>query len=853
MPTVNETYWGKPFTFYGTFNLRTGASDLSDSDYTDFPPFVLNDFRYEQSVSPDYSRATLRQAQNENSPQHTYWTPNNPYPDLSIAYCGIKNKNLPQCNVRGYGTFPQSAAYDYSNMEDNYCFRTIPDDIKPVMFVSNYRYQMYRADYSTYSNLPVNEFYNPYSGTSPNYTNGRFLWSPNTRDEPNNHPQRNTTYDTAYYRSIGLRTIFGVIMVQYYDVTTELHNTRKIPTTTHVKSMIDYESQTTAWKETKKIVRVYLDLYYRTSTTGLYERVDGKTTIKDSIVVDSIYGLKANTDIVTGLSEDDVSIYAPCFAYTNGTTNGNLPLFGLRSSTNTGYSQVGTNANGGMSSGNYVIIYGADMGTFKHGVSGASYERMVWREIDGDADLDFFRNAAAGYGLFFTDGVASDSGYADLFAAGHDTDRWYSDKMCLGVVDSRGYTDGTYTRGLLNATAPNWSWKTTDQSPYDPSLPPVPENHYSTQTEFNSIGDLASLTKRYVLNATGVESLGAALWDITADLIDNGGTPDYSELNEKILDQFLTNNPIDCIVGLQRYPMTIPTVGTDTVKLGKTDTGISCKPMEKTAFYYLFTGNTIAPKFGDSFLDYEPYTKMELYVPFCGTIQLNPADILNRKLNVQLAVDFTTGTATGFIMSDDLVIETVNGNIAIDLPITGIQAATVASQLNNAIANKMNRSLTRETATLGRISVQGLLRTISNPLAAHNEGEIAKNEETRADYELTHQNAPVHIIGSASAVGGWCIDLKCRLLIYYPTGEILRNANPPEWDNIQLARYGKNTGFACCMEKSIGSMNSGLVLGINPDLSGMVTNSTAANPATAAELELIRSAIAEGVIVPLLE
>lgn len=842
MPTVSTTYWGEPYTLYESYNVRTGTSNLTDPDFTDFPPFVRNNMR--GAETPNTASGTLYSAYLNNLDG---WSPSNPYPDLSIAYCGVKNPDLPICNTVAIGWDDNIDSHDYANPK--VCFKTDPNDIKPIMFLSKKRYMEQKAAHNLVADVDYNQFYNPYYEVSGSYFYGMYFWSPNYVQMSGSDlwSKRNISGDMAYWRSIGLRTVFGVIYVRYYDRTTEWHNTREVPTTTHLVTLHWYESQTAEWKATKKVVGAIMTMQIRKNKNGTY----GVMANNDSIVPDITIGMSAVKECFPSQPDEKLPIYSPVSSIDNYGYCYDFPLFGSRSEGGiTNYDDRTMRA-----SDKFGVLVGYRDSIFKHGSINAdsdTYKRRIWLEVDGDSDLEFIRQSAASYGLFFTDGDSSDSGYADLFSSGHDTDRWYNDKMCLGVVDSDGYTDGTYTRGLLNATAPNWSWKDTNQSAYDPSLPPIPENHYSTQTEFNSIGDLASLTKRYVLNATGVESLGAALWDITADLIDSGGTPDYSELNEKILDQFLTNNPIDCIVGLQRYPMAIPTVGTDTVKLGKTDTGISCKPMEKTAFYYLFEGNTIAPKFGDSFLDYEPYTKMELYVPFCGTIQLNPADILNRKLNVQLAVDFTTGTATGFIMSDDLVIETVNGNIAIDLPITGIQAATVASQLNNAIANKMNRSLTRETATLGRISVQGLLRTISNPLAAHNEGEIAKNEETRADYELTHQNAPIHIIGSASAVGGWCIDLKCRLLIYYPTGEILRNANPPEWENTQLARYGKNTGFACCMEKSIGSMNSGLVLGINPDLSGMVTNSAAANPATASELELIRSAIAEGVIVPLI-
>ena len=65
---------------------------------------------------------------------------------------------------------------------------------------------------------------------------------------------------------------------------------------------------------------------------------------------------------------------------------------------------------------------------------------------------------------------------------------------------------------------------------------------------------------------------------------------------------------------------------------------------------------------------------------------------------------------------------------------------------------------------------------------------------------------------------------------------------------MQLARYGRTTGFACCIEGQISSMNTGLVVGTAPDLNGMITT-TQGYAATAAELDLLRAAIAEGVII----
>ena len=839
MGTINTDIWGQPLAYFTMFNERTGASDLSDPDYDDYPPFTYNEINTDWSdPSGTTYPYTIRAGIAANK-----FIPTKKLPDYSIAYCGIYESSLPQNDIVCIGQSPTtpSGSLDYSE-----CFISQPDSILPLMFISNRAYRSYRS-VTTYHATNRN-FSNPLVASTS--TNLLKYFAPNTRDNASAWNTRNMCYDMAYWRSIGIRSVIGCIYVKYVDAA--LNSSTGLPTTYNYQpvSLKWYKEQTNEWKEAHPVTAAFMRLMTRSNVNGTYS-----TSAKsDSCMPDLTLNIIPNKNVVTGLDDYDTPCISPA-QMIDGETNSqiNLPIFGNITAAILAeggvLGQIGsTPSGGGMNTGNYPCYVGYHIGELHHGTGTATNQRSTWITADGTGDLEWIMRGAAAYGLFFTDGTPTE--YPDIFAAGNDTYRWVNENMCLGVVDENGYTHGDYTRGMANPTAPNFTWLDTTQSPYDPKKPKIPTNDYSSATVFNNIGDLATLTRRYVLNKTAVEHLGRELWQITADMLDDGGGGiDYTNLNDKILDTFLTNNPIDCIVSLQRYPLEVPKSATPVkIKLGKAETNVSAYLMEKAAYFYLFQGKTIAPKFADSFLDYEPYTKMELYVPFCGTIQLNPADIIDRDLNVQLVVDFTTGTATGFVMSDDLVIETVNGNIAIDIPVTGIQSATVASQLNNAIANKSNANRQAMQANWGQISIAGVVRAVYDTPSTIINAQIADINEKAADYELSHQNAPVHIIGSASAVGAWAIDLNCRLIIYYPTGDIIRSAAVPEWNNTQLAMYGKTTGFACCIESAIGDMGTGLVVGTAPDLRGMVTN-TNGYAATASELDMIRAAISEGVIV----
>lgn len=805
MPNINISIWGEPDYMYTGFNQRGGTSDINDADFTDFPPVAI-------CKNGNYYGNLLWQWLNDGK-----LSLDNEI-DKTICYVGMYNSELPQLNMVGllkdtYTTIENPYYYTDNTQIQSFFYGAITNYNEFADYLDWGASQLFTENY-TYVDYRLRRYKGGLQGTAP--------YSPNQPRNCNSNGLINV------FQSVGIKSFILEIVVRYKTGTGTY-----APTST-LCTLKTYIENTTEWKSEHPIIWAAARVWYRSNKNGTYANSTASGYFCQIMPCFTL-PFKSNVEGI-----DDNVTYTLTMCRTTATLSGYFPIYGA-TTPELSDRPIGVATEQRVAG----VIMGANRGILNSLIS--SGYRHYWIELDGsdDDNIEYIRRGAAAYGMFFCDDIGN------LAASGGDVLRWIDDKMCLGIVDENGLTNGDYSHGIQNALQRNFAWSTTNDSDYDPSKPPVPQNEYSNATTFNEIGNIVTLTQRYVLNGTAVSHLGRELWSITADMIDDGGGgEDFTELNDKILDTFLTNNPIDCIVSLQRFPLEIPkTANTVKIKLGKAETQVSAYQMEKTAYTYLFTGKPIAPKFGDSFLDYEPYTKMELYIPFCGTVQLNPADIIDRELNVQLVVDFCTGTCTGFVMSDDLVIETVNGNIAIDIPVTGMQSATVASQLNNAIAAKTSAQKTIFNSQVGVITPAGFVKFALNPLSFKENIDQAKISEQRADYELRHQNAALHIIGSASPAGGWSIDLNCRLIIYYPSGEVIRTAKPPEWNDTALARYGRTTGFACCIENSIGSMSSGLVVGINPDLNGMVTESTAALPATAAEIDLIRAAIEEGVII----
>lgn len=828
---INSEIWGEPLAYFTQYNSRTGATDLSDPDFTDYPPFTYSNINDDWSdpSGTTYSY-TIRAGIAANK-----FTPNEEYPDYSIAYVGMYNPDLPQCNIQCIGQTPTTASGTYAYEP---CFITDPNEVLPIAFISNRAYRSYRA-VSTYTQAS-REFRNPFTSS-----NQRRLYAPYSSDNPEQWNKRNISFDMAYWRSFGIRSVIGSIYVKYVDA--EL-NSNGIPVTTNYQpvTLKYYKTQSDEWKTAHPICAAYMALTVRTNTNGTYRQ----TNALDSIMPDLTVGIKVNKNIVTSYTGN-----VPCISPSqmiDGDSNNQayLPIFGLptaaRGAEGGVLGQIGsTPSGGGMNTGIYPMFIGTNYGEIHHGTSTATYQRTCWITAnDSTGDLDWIMRGAAAYGLFFTDGNTTD--YPSVYDENNDVYRWVNENMYLGIVDENGYTNGDYTRGLANTTAPNFTWKDTTQSPYNPRIHPDKPNQYDDTTTFNTIGNLATMFKRYVINAANVEQLGRDLFKITAD-INTADVDEPTQYNVDINSSFLTNNPINCIISLKRFPLEIPSgsQSVENIKLGTHTCNAIGYPMKPTSYMFLYQlDDTIKPNFGDSYLDYSPYTEYELFVPFCGTVKLNPRDIIGRHLAVQSLVDFVTGTVTAFVMSNNLVIETVQGNIAIEIPVAGIDSATIAGNLNNAVANSKLAYTNTYQAAADLISVPKSVGGTFGKLATAN--VTAPTQFAQAQYDLTHQVAEPHVIGSASPVGLWAIDLNCRLICYFPTGDIISVSNSRPYLNSKALEYGATTGFACLIsDKTLGEF-SGMTTAVNPLLGGQTTNN--GKSLTADELTLLEKALQDGII-----
>lgn len=439
---------------------------------------------------------------------------------------------------------------------------------------------------------------------------------------------------------------------------------------------------------------------------------------------------------------------------------------------------------------------------------------------------DEILKTVACFGLYFTPS-------ASVATSGKLT----NNDMYIGILDENGIGHGEYLRGADTVNAPQNEYTDMNESGYDYTKD-VDKTKYKNDTEFYDSTLANGFTRFWVLDSNGVSQVLNEMYDIMNEVDPDEPIERYSQ---KV---FLTNNPIDCIISLKKFPVLhIPSLtGAYFVNFGSKATSISAYPLAKSCETYTFNfsaanDTSLYPVFGGDFRDFEPYTKCEIVIPFCGSVDVPCCYFYQYGgITVKLTIDFISGACTGFVLANGITISSVSGNCAIDLPVSGIQSATLDSQIFSAAqAKKQNFNKTRAglvasalTATAGAITgnpvmiaagAAGVLAT------AVNSKETVKN----IDYELQHLQTPYKEVSTASGQISQSFDMRCKLII-----------TRPKMLSYDENAYAETVGYACLNSGSVDSFH-GLTYG-TIELNGV--------PCTADEKSYIESMFANGVHLP---
>ena len=180
-------------------------------------------------------------------------------------------------------------------------------------------------------------------------------------------------------------------------------------------------------------------------------------------------------------------------------------------------------------------------------------------------------------------------------------------------------------------------------------------------------------------SAVQVKALAAYMWSASFDLA---------------TFKNIVANPIDCILGLSIVPVSPSSAGSKTVTVGNIPTDVTL-PYLSSQYVEVDCGTLNVQEFWGSYLDYSPYTKMSLYLPYIGIIPLDIDDVMNASIAIKYHVDVLSGACVAYVLCNGTQLYTYVGQCSSNVPIT-----------SNDFTNTVNGILGIAGA-LGKLSADG--------------------------------------------------------------------------------------------------------------------------------------------------
>lgn len=148
-------------------------------------------------------------------------------------------------------------------------------------------------------------------------------------------------------------------------------------------------------------------------------------------------------------------------------------------------------------------------------------------------------------------------------------------------------------------------------------------------------------------------------------------------------------DPMDCIISLSIIPVNAPTGASAEIKVGNIGTGINASTLSQQFVKVKFNTLNIGLR-TNSFADYSPYTKCQLFLPYVGCQTLNIDDIAGADIDIEYHIDLFSGSCTAYVTcgkrnSDGSRLKATmyqfTGNVVANIPFTATNFQSFISSM----------------------------------------------------------------------------------------------------------------------------------------------------------------------------
>lgn len=329
-----------------------------------------------------------------------------------------------------------------------------------------------------------------------------------------------------------------------------------------------------------------------------------------------------------------------------------------------------------------------------------------------------------------------------------------------GIISEDGKITGKYSEGAENAKQIQTTWDNpTDwqNNPFN-GISNTDPNNYTDKIDLNkpTLSNVNVFNRSFAVTSNSVRQLADFLW--------NADETKFDEIVKGLA--LMGENPMNGIIDLRLFPFNVALKNSATqaepIVIGRTNTGVNGIKLTENVNSLIDLGECIFFTKFKNFLDYEPYTTAQLYIPYIGVVPVSTAEFMGHRISVKMIVDYTTGAGTAIVFKDDIPFIYRNGVVGVSIPMTGNDSASYA---NTVIGNV----------------VGGAVGGVSSIASGNIGGMVSSAEKLYSGFATgtNYQEASA----SSPSVATWQPQ-KCYFIIDRPI------LNVPD-------NYGRTIGFAC--------------------------------------------------------
>ena len=359
--------------------------------------------------------------------------------------------------------------------------------------------------------------------------------------------------------------------------------------------------------------------------------------------------------------------------------------------------------------------------------------------------------------------------------------------IIIGKMNNEGAISDTPLEGKdINDNTHQTTWdKTEDTGNGFNGVENTDPNNYTDKIDLNkpTLSNVNVFNRSFAVTSTNVRQLADFLWNA-----------DETKFNEIIKGLALMGeNPMNGIIDLRLFPFNVAHKNSATeaepIIIGRTNTGVNGIKLTENVNSLIDLGEcTFFTKF-KNFLDYEPYTTAQLYIPYIGVVPVSTAEFMGHKISVKMIVDYITGAGTAIVFKDDIPFIYRNGVLGVSIPMTGTDSASYASTV---IGNVVNGAMGIASATVTD-NISGLVNSAN---------QMYSGFATPVQYQSASASSP--------SVATWQPQ-KCYFIIDRPILNVPNN-------------YGRTVGYACEITGKLSNFK-GFTVVSNPEINFRCTDS----------------------------